>query len=165
MTRKQRETARWEQVSGIVIPGHGVASGQGGDPRFPGGTIRLQRPAFAQRGLDLDGFFPGTVNISIRPYHYRVRRARHTFTNVKWKPDAPPEDFSFFDCRLMLTGLTPAPEDWHRGLIYYPHPETKPEHFQDEATLELLLPPLAGIAYGLAVELAVDLSQLAIEAP
>ena len=52
-------------LSGKVIRGHGVASGQNGNPRFPGGTIRMQTPAFAARGLDLDAYFPGTINVSI----------------------------------------------------------------------------------------------------
>lgn len=40
-----------ENVLGTVVQGHRVASGQGGDSRFPDATIELQKPAFALRGL------------------------------------------------------------------------------------------------------------------
>ncbi|MEO0870253.1 MAG: hypothetical protein AAFY17_17840 [Cyanobacteria bacterium J06642_11] len=133
----------WIQVTGTIIQGHGVASGQGGDPRFPGGTIRMQSPVFAHLGLDLTGYFPGTLNVSIHPQQYTVKQAKHTFRQVKWADHAPPEDFSFFDCRLSLGTGQRIP-----GLVYYPHPETKPEHFQDAATLEIMTEFIDGLVYG-----------------
>ena len=146
----------WVKVTGKVIPGHGVASGQRGNPRFPGGTIRMQQSAFATRGLNLDSFFPGTINVSIHPYLYRVRQAKYTFRQIKWA-DTPPEDFSFFDCRIMLkTG------PWVNGLIYYPHPETKPEHFQDPTTLEVLTEFVEGLNYGTDITLELDPKQLLV---
>ncbi|MEM9266657.1 MAG: hypothetical protein AAGA46_14145, partial [Cyanobacteria bacterium P01_F01_bin.13] len=131
---------QFRTVLGKVVPGHGVASGQNRDPRFPGGTIQMQKPAFAERGLCLDIYFPGTINVSIHPHRYTVQQAKHTFRQVKWADNEPSEDFSFFDCRVGL-------RDGQRveGLIYYPHPETKPEHFQDAATLELLTPFIDGL--------------------
>ena len=49
---------------GLICQGHGVASGKKPDLRFPDGTIALQYPLFADRGLDLNSYFKGTVNIS-----------------------------------------------------------------------------------------------------
>lgn len=140
-------------IPAIVVRGHRVASGAGGDPRFPEGTLRLQFPVFAALGLKLDGFHPGTVNVSIDPWRYRIVRPRLTLRGVKWHPAMPAEDFSFFDVRVCLragAGGTAA------GLIYLPHQETKPEHFQPPDVLELLLPYLADLAYG---------SELRLEAP
>lgn len=149
----------WVSVTGIVIRGHGVASGQGGDPRFPEGTIRMQQPAFAAQGLVISSYFPGTINISIHPHCYIVKQAKHTFRQVKWTDDAPPEDFSFFDCRIVIsTGQRVS------GLIYYPHPETKPEHFQDPATLEVLTEFIDGLSYGMTIGLELNPSQLLIVA-
>ena len=59
-----------EPISAVVVKGHGVASGVGGDPRFPQGTLRIQFPIFSALGLDLSGYHPGTINLSISPYRY-----------------------------------------------------------------------------------------------
>ena len=147
----------YKSVLGTIVQGHGVASGQGGDPRFPGGTIQMQQAAFTARGLCLDGYFPGTINVSIRPHRYIVKCAKQTLRQIKWADHAPPEDFSFFDCRLVLKAGEPV-----SGLIYYPHPETKPEHFQDSATLEVLSPYIDGLHYGTAITLELDPAQLLV---
>jgi hypothetical protein len=51
------------------------------------------------------------------------------------------------------------------GLIYYPHPETKPEHFQAPDILELLLPFVDGLHYGMELTLEIPPEQMAIESP
>jgi hypothetical protein len=84
-------------------------------------------------------FHLGTLNVSISPLAYRVVKPRHTLTQVKWHPTEPAEDFSFFDVRVKRPGL----HCGCTGFIYFPHPDTKPEHFQQPDVLELLLPLLA----------------------
>jgi hypothetical protein len=111
----------WQKIRVRVVEGHRVASGLNGNPRFPGGTLRMQAPFFEKRGLDLSPFYIGTVNVSIAPLRYRVLTPRVTFRNVKWHPVEPAEDFSFFDVRLVPPG-----GERVAGLIYYPPPETKP---------------------------------------
>ena len=147
----------WVTVAGKVIAGHGVASGKVNNPRFPDGTIRMQQPQFAARGLCLDAYFLGTINVSICPYRYQVRQAKHTFRQVKWANDAPPEDFSFFDCRVGIGS-----NQRIGGLVYYTHPETKPEHFQDPGTLEVLTRFIDGLSYGTSLELDLDPAQVLI---
>lgn len=150
--------AQWQSIVARVVQGHRVASGLNGDPRFPGGTLQMQIPYFLALGLDLRPFYPGTLNVSIAPCRYRVVKARHTFVNVKWHPTEPAEDFSFFDVRL---GRPDAPS--LEGFIYYPHPQTKPEHFQQPGVLELLFPYLESMSYGDEVRLEIPASQMAIE--
>ncbi len=150
----------WQTLTARVIQGHQVASGLNGNPRFPGGTLRMQAPFFRALGVDLDVFHPGTVNISIAPCRYRVIAARHTFRDVKWHPVEPAEDFSFFDVRLVRPGAPPL-----AGLVYFPHPDTKPEHFQQPDVLELLLPFVEGMHYGMELHLEVPADQLAIDHP
>lgn len=145
-------------VSARILKGHRVASGLNKDPRFPGGTLRMQIPHFLDRGLDLRTFYPGTLNVSIAPCRYRVVKARHTFANVKWHPTEPAEDFSFFDVRLVRPDARPV-----AGFIYYPHPETKPEHFQPPDVLELLLPFVEGLNYGAETHLEISKAQMTIE--
>lgn len=142
-------------IPATVVRGHRVASGQNGDPRFPGGTIRMQLASFASLGLDLSGLYPGTLNVSIAPLRYRVAEPRHVFRRVKWHAVEPAEDFSFFD---VVVHREDAPST--SGLIYFPHPETKPEHFQKLDVLELLLPWTDGLQYGAAVQLEVPGDQM-----
>ena len=151
---------QWQTVSARVVVGHRVASGLNEDPRFPGGTLRMQAPHFLALGFDLGVFYRGTVNVSIAPHSYRVVKARNCFHNVKWHTTEPAEDFSFFDVRLLRpNGPSIA------GCIYYPHPETKPEHFQQPDVLELLLPFVEGLHCGAGLTLEIPEAQMVIESP
>jgi len=147
-------------IEATVVRGHGVASGAGGDPRFPAGTLRLQFPLFARHGLDLSGLHPGTINLDLSPASFEILRPKLTLTNIHWHPHCPPETFSFFDCRLGQPGV----ETDIAALIYYPHPETKPEHFQASTVLEILAPKLEGLTYGQKLGIEPDPSQLRIRA-
>ncbi|MEM1270947.1 MAG: hypothetical protein AAF752_08790 [Bacteroidota bacterium] len=135
----------------VVVPGYGVASGQADDARFPQGTIRMQIPLFQEFGLDLSRFYPGTLNCSVAPYQYEIVEPKVTFRGVKWHPELPAEDFSFFDCRLYLAGGVLL-----EALVYRPHPDTKPDHVQPSDVLELLAPYTAGLLPGTAFELEAD---------
>ena len=79
---------------------------------------------------------------------------------MKWHPTDPAEDFSFFDVRLQrANGVTVA------GKIYYPHPDTKPAHFQQPDVLELLFPFVEGLSYGDEIKLLIPAEQMMIERP
>jgi hypothetical protein len=145
-------------IPATIVQGHRVASGLNGNPRFPGGTLRMQWPFFRELGLDLSGYHLGTLNVSITPLSYRVVNPNLSFRNVKWHPTEPAEDFSFFDVALHRDGAAPV-----SGLIYFPHPDTKPEHFQKPDVLELLLPWTGGIEYGMKVRLEVPCEQMLFE--
>jgi len=147
-------------ITARVVQGHRVASGLNGNPRFPGGTLSMQIPHFRRLGLDLSPLYQGTLNVSIAPLQYRVAGPRYTFSKVKWHPTEPAEDFSFFDVRVLLPkGEAVA------GFIYFPHPETKPEHFQAPDVLELLLPFLKGVKYGMELSLEIPAEQMRFEGP
>jgi hypothetical protein len=148
----------WIKVKGCVKKGYGVASGQAQNPRFPQGTIEMQKPFFRDRGLDLSGYFPGTINLSIAPYKYEIEQAKYTCKQVKWSPNDPAEDFSFFDCQILLEV-----DRVLNGLIYYPHPETKPEHFQSPDILEILAPSIGGLTYQQELIITVNSQQLNID--
>ena len=70
----------------------------------------------------------------------------------------PAENFSFYRCGIRPTGA----ETFAEGLVYWPHPSTKPEFFQDPYTLEILAPFLADITYGSTVELHVDTAEIEV---
>lgn len=141
-----------------IVPGHRVASGLNGNPKFPGGTIRMQLPCFAALGLDLSSFYPGTLNVSIAPLTYRVVCPRHTFRQLKWHPEDPAENFSFFNVVVHRHDAAPV-----SGLIYFPHPDTKPTHFQTPDVLELLLPWTEGLGYGTRIRLEVPAEQMSFD--
>lgn len=124
---------RWQPVKGIIERGYQVASGIAKDNPYPKGTIEMQTPFFQKLGLDLSGFFPGTLNISISPHTFTMQQPGYTFKNVQWHQEYPTEDFSFSACRVIFQEIT------YTGLVYYPHPETKIGHFQDPAIVEVLV--------------------------
>ncbi|MBT8203148.1 MAG: hypothetical protein HKN74_13745 [Acidimicrobiia bacterium] len=137
----------WVAVDGVVVAGHGVASGQGGDRRFPAGTLAVQAPFFREAGIDLSDYHPGTINVSIRSHRFAPHRPVATVQALAWHDGFPPEDFSFFRCRVGEDGVA--------GLIYYPHPETKPDHHQDPSVLEVLAPFVPGIRVGRPLRLEI----------
>jgi hypothetical protein len=145
-------------IPAVIVQGHRVASGLNGNPRFPGGTLRMQSPFFKDLGLDLSHYHLGTLNVSIEPLKYRVVKPKLMFCSLKWHPSEPAEDFSFFDVVLHHEGTSPV-----AGLIYFPHPATKPEHFQKPDVLELLLPWSEGLTYGARITLDVSPEQMIFE--
>ena len=117
----------------------------------------MQQPYFEKMGLDLSLYHPGTLNLSIAPLHYEVVKPRLTFRQVKWHPVEPAEDFSFFDCQITTE------EGSFIAVVYFPHPETKPEHFQAPDILEVLAPTIPNLTYGITVTLAIDPTQMIIQ--
>ncbi len=134
---------QWQTLSATVTPGHGVASGQHPNPRFPEGSLNLQFPLFEALGLDLSGFYRGTLNLSITPATYQIVTPYRCFRGVQWCDAMPPEDFSFFRCKVGTHK-----DHLVDGYVYYPHPETKPDHFQPPDILEIITRPLPDIKYG-----------------
>lgn len=127
-------------VAGTVVAGYGVASGTGHDRRYPAGTIQLQQPFFLERGIDLSGYYPGTLNVDLAPL--APVPGRPLFDGVlRWHQDLE-ERFLLSPVELDAGGRR------HAGLWYYPHPDTKPAHFQSGTVVELLLPWIEGIRPG-----------------
>ena len=143
------------QVSGVVVEGHHVASGP--SKVYPYGTFERQKPYFKARGLDLDLFFTGTINISIAPLKFKLVKPAYTFRQIGWTDLHPPEDFSFSPCRLLFQARG------FDGYIYYPHPETKIRHFQDPSVIEVITEKIPGIVYGSQVELVIEAAAIRIQ--
>ena len=146
---------QWTAVTGTILAGHQVASKA--SAHYPQGTIEMQAPFFRERGLDLAGFFHGTLNISIAPRRFELRRATHFFPQVEWTTHHPPENFSFCRCRVTAGGRTVD------GWVYYPHPETKVRHYQETSIIEVLAPRIDGLSYGATVTLEVLPDEIAID--
>ena len=141
-------------VSGIVVKGHRVASGPSKD--YPYGSLERQRPLFKAGGLDLDRFFPGTLNISIAPHRFEMVRPAYTFRKIAWTDLHPPEDFSFAACSIEFQGKK------YSGYVYYPHPETKIRNFQNPSLIEVITLKIPRIKIGSHVELFLDPAEIRI---
>ena len=144
----------WRTVAGIVVEGYHVASGPSKD--YPYGALDRQRPIFRSRGLDLAGYFNGTLNIDISPRTFRLVRPEFTFRQVEWTDLHPPEDFSFSRCLVVSTGVD------YDGWVYYPHPETKVRNFQNPSLLEVIARPIPSVHYGDGVELKLNGAQIEV---
>lgn len=144
------------KVDGKIIPGYGVASGKGGDSRYKEGTLTLQYPHFKKRGLDLEPYYLGTVNVDIVPFCFEILTPKLFFANVDWSEFIDPENFYFFDVKAFYEGAV------YEGLIYLPDPKTKMDHHQKPTVLELILPKIAELRYGQPIELEVDSKQIRI---
>lgn len=140
-------------ATGVVVAGHGVASGRASDSPLAAGTIALQAPHFAARGLDLSPFVMATVNLDLAPLRLVLEEPRWTFADVDWTDVHPPETFSFVGCAVTRG------DERVEGLVYVPHPETKPMHHQPATIVELLLPRLPGLAAGEVLDLEVEHGQ------
>jgi hypothetical protein len=137
------------EVAGVVVSGHGAASGRG-SVDHPGGTLAEQIPLFLERGLDLRGFHRGTVNVDIAPLRLVVVDPAFTFSDVAWTDRIPPETFSFLHCALVVDGES------HPGWVYVPHPETKVEHHQAPSVVEVIAGFVEGLSPGTVVRLVLD---------
>ena len=143
-------------IPGLVVAGHGVASGAAKPDQFPGGAIALQKPVFADLGLDLTSFWNGTINVDIAPRRPELVAPRATFEQVVWLDGYPAETFSFADARIRTGHVD------YEAMLFYPHPETKPEHFQPPTVIELLAEYIGGIRVGARLEVWLEPAQVEV---
>lgn len=148
---------KWVIVEGYIKQGHQIASGQANDSPYPKGSIEMQTPFFAERGLDLSRFYSGTLNISIKPKAFEFTAPEFTFRNVNWIDGFPPEDFSFSRCYISFNDL------WYPGFVYYPRPETKTQHFHDNSTIEIITEQIPKIGYGDRVKIKLNSEELVLK--
>jgi len=150
-------TPNWTLLTGTLARGYRVASGPSQD--YPYGALDRQRPLFKARGLDLDGYFNGSLNIDIRPATFSMQKPEYTFPLVEWTNLHPPETFSFSRCRVVYREIE------YEGWVYYPHPETKRRNFQNPSLLEVIARPIPGIVYGEMLGAWVNTNEIGVSSP
>jgi hypothetical protein len=148
---------KWNTLHGTLVQGYRVASGPSKD--YPYGALDRQRPIFKARGLDLEGYFNGTLNIDLRPFTFKLIKPEFTFRNVEWTDLHPPENFSFSRCKVIYKEIE------YEGWVYYPHPETKLRHFQDPSLLEVIALPIPEIKYGDEVQVCIHPDRIEVSRP
>ncbi|MBL8091288.1 MAG: hypothetical protein JNJ43_13220 [Anaerolineales bacterium] len=144
-----------KRVSGILTRGHQVASRPSKD--YPYSTLEKQKPYFKNLGLDLYPYFNGTLNISIAPLTFQMMNPEFTFEKVEWTDLHPPETFSFSRCKVIFKGKE------YAGWVYYPHPETKRNHFQSPSLVEVITFEIPNIQYDDEVELDINQDEIKVE--
>jgi hypothetical protein len=147
----------WIALRGVIVQGYRVASGPSKD--YPYGALERQRPIFKTRGLDLVGYFNGTLNIDIHPNTFQFINPEFTFYNVEWTNLHPPEHFSFSRCEVVYKDIR------YEGWVYYPHPETKLRNFQNPSLVEVIARPIPGIQYGDDVQVLINPQEVAVSHP
>jgi hypothetical protein len=145
---------QWILLRGVIVQGYQVASGPSQD--YPYGALERQKPIFKARGLNLDDYFNGTLNIDIHPYSFQLIKPEFTFYNVVWTDLHPPEHFSFSRCKVIYKNIE------YDGWVYYPHPETKRRNFQNPSLLEVIAYPISEIQYGDEVQVFVNADEIAV---
>lgn len=161
--KAQPMTDSYTMFSGRVSKGFQFASGSAvgraeAPSPYPYSTLRMQHRHFLARGFDMTAEVPGllwaTINVRLDGgQQLALGRADRTLELVDWTADydgvqIPPETFSFVRCCLANRGR------FHLGLIYYPHPGTKPAtNSHDYGVLEVLSGPVHGVQYGDEVSL------------
>ncbi|MBN8580600.1 MAG: hypothetical protein J0L96_08005 [Anaerolineae bacterium] len=146
----------FKRLSGILMRGHQVASRPSKD--YPYSSLEKQKPYFKALGLDLYGFFNGTLNISIAPLTFEMIAPEFTFPLVEWTDLHPPETFSFSRCMVIFEGIE------YPGWVYYPHPETKKNHFQNPSLVEVIAVQIPKIQYGDSLDVELNLNEIKVQA-
>ncbi len=144
-------------LDATVIPGFGVASGNNPQSPYPQGSIAMQTPFFKELGVDVSTYYQGTLNLDCKVASLQLRKADYCFEKLKWNSTTPPETFSFVRCALLSN------QGWIDGLIYYPHPETKPDHIHPDNLLEVLAPFTEEFQYGTSVKIRFSKDAFEIE--
>lgn len=129
-------------LTGKLVQGHQVASGKAAESPYPAGTIEMQKPFFKKLGLDLTEYFNGTLNVKLQIQSFQIMQPDFQFENLVWAPGFNQETFSFLKCKLLHKS------EQYIGWVYYPHPETKTQHFQQKDLIEILAPTIRDIVYG-----------------
>lgn len=141
-----RRSMVWRQ--GIVVRGHRVASGEGGDPDFPHGTIRPQLGAFRAAIPDFEAYlgglpFAGTINVQIEgAAALTAGEPDFRIGPVRWTDRFQAEIF------LLSRAILKIGDTAHPAFLYIPDPATKPRHFQPTNVVELLATHLPALKYG-----------------
>lgn len=147
---------QFKRLPGILVRGHQVASRPSKD--YPYSSLEKQKPYFKSLGLDLYEFFNGTLNISIAPLMVEMTAPELTFPLVQWTDLHPPETFSFSRCKVIFREVE------YSGWVYYPHPETKKNHFQNPSLVEVITYEIPGIGYGDTLEVAINVDEIKVRA-
>jgi hypothetical protein len=88
-------------------------------------------PYFREQGLDLKGFYPVALEVSVAPKAVLLKKPLSVFRNVRWRSGRV-GDVSFFPCKMTVEGMP------FFGFVLIDHSATP-----DSTKLFILAPTLA----------------------
>ena len=138
------------KVTGIVVQGHGVASGRSTTSPYKGGSLIRQLPHFDKYDIPLGDYFLGTINVDISPRSMELINWDYEAKQIAWTDLIPPEDFYFSHCQLFYN------DQLIDAMVYYPSPETKVENFHNPNIVEILAAKIDSIEPGVQLELLLN---------
>jgi hypothetical protein len=145
------------KIPGVLVKGHGVASGRAIDSPFPAGTIEMRAPFFTSMGINFEHIFYGTLNVSIAPCSFTIKKPEYTFKDIKWSAKHAAETFSLSPCVLIVNDKS------YPCFVYYPHPETKIGHFKDNTVLEILSEFIPNLPYDSKLTLCLRKDEISVK--
>ena len=145
-----------QSIRAEIKQGHKIASGLAENSPYPEGSITMQIPHFKARGIDLSDYYPATLNLSIAPHAFEMLNPELTVPGVYWAKGFDAEDFSFSQCEIIFNDKP------YKGFIYYPHPDTKLDHFHSASVLEVICQYVPDISYGDSVIFKYQPSEITI---
>ena len=138
------------KVTGIVVQGHGVASGRSKTSPYKGGSLIRQLPHFDKHDIPLGDYFLGTINVDISPRSMELINWDYEARQTAWTDLIPPEDFYFSHCQFFFN------DQLIDAMVYYPSPETKVENFHNPNIVEILAAKIDSIEQGVQLELLLN---------
>ncbi len=154
------------EVQGVICPGFGIASQDStktqelisnvfSDKRIVkvDRTVYRQFPFFIEAGVkDLEGMYPGTINIDISPQRMGIVKPDHEIT-CEWI-EGIRESFSLTRVTLIVDSAS------YDGYIYYPG--ISEQHAERDHVVEIITERISGIEYGVSVSVVFDNEKVAI---
>lgn len=132
-----------DTLSGVVTEGNGTASGR--NNRYPGGSISHQLPFFAERGVSVDEYYQGTINLSPCPnpewMSIFLARPSIRLEGIEWYKGRNPENFSLEPAFIYFNRK---PQQAH---IYQPDYKSKGS-VDDLSTVQFVAPRIEGLSRG-----------------
>lgn len=153
-------------VEGVICPGFGIASKDStktqelvsnvyDDKRIVkvDRTVYRQFPFFIEAGVrDLEGMYPGTINVDISPHRMHIVKPDHEVT-CEWI-EGVRESFWLTRVTLVVDGVS------YEGYIYYPG--ISEQHAERDHMVEIITKRISGIEYGKAVSVLFDTTRVRV---
>ncbi len=130
-------------VKGKIVKGGGIATQ----------TVQKQSPFFKERGLDLYGYFIGTINMDISPRVFEVTNPDFDFRNIIWEDDFS-ENFKFVEISIMFEGND------YSGYLYNPS-----RSINHSGIMEILTVFIDGVENGKFIEIDIPESRVEFKQP